>query len=180
MVRPLPKLIQDAPIEALDFIVIFVFNVIFLGLVALALWPLGMSPLAVRLAKAYAVLWGAVSFAHTALTMIQSILRLNIYDNYDAFVYSNISVGAVLLPCWSAFAALEVRVFVEGASFWTAALLYFVGFLASFVAWKVVCTFYRGYLYQVVKLPIALVSFVLFALWPASGRALYGWFFDLF
>jgi len=180
MVRPLPRLIQDAPVEALDFVVIVVFNVVFVGLVALALWPLGMMPLAARLAKAYAVLWGAVSFAHTALNMIQSILRVNIYDHPDAFVYSNIAVGVLLLPGWSAFAALAAREFSGGASFWVAALLYFVGFLASFVAWKVVCTFYRGHLYQLINLPVALVSFVLFALWPAAGRALYGWFFGLF
>lgn len=177
---PLPRLIQDAPVEALDFVVIFVFNVLFVGLAALALWPLEMTALAVRLAKAYAVLWGAVALAHTALNVIQSILRINIYDHSDAFVYSNLFVGILLLPCWSAYAALAALGFADGASFWTAALLYLVGFLASFVAWKVVCTFYRGHLYQLVNLPVALASFVLFAAWPPAGRALYGWFFDLF
>lgn len=36
---PLPRLIQDAPIEALDFVVFFAINLIFVGLAALALWP---------------------------------------------------------------------------------------------------------------------------------------------
>jgi hypothetical protein len=177
---PLPRLIQDAPIEALDFVVIFVFNVLFVGLAALALWPLEMTALAVRLAKAYAVLWGAASFAHTALIMLQSILRINIHDNYDAFVYSNLFVCVLLLPAWSAFAALAVGGHAAGASLWTAALLHVAGFLASFVAWKVVCTFYRGHLYQLVTLPVALATYVLFAAWPPAGRALYGWVFDLF
>lgn len=180
MVRPIPSLIRDAPIEALDFVVFFAINVIFVGLITLALWPPEMTALAVRLAKAYAVLWGAVAFAHTALSMIHSILRIDIYDHYDFFVYSNLAVGFLHLPAWSAYAALAARDFAAGATPWTAALVYAVGLLASFVAWKVYCVFYRGYIYQAVTLPLALVTFALFALWPAAGRVLYGWLFDLF
>jgi len=180
MVRPIPRLIQDAPVEALDFVVILVFNLLFVGLAALVLWPLGLAGLAARLAKAYAVLWAAASFVHMALSVAQAILRINLYDHPDAFVYTNLAASALLLPAWSAFAALAVRGPAADASFWTAALLYLFGFLASFVAWKVVCTFYRGYIYQLVNLPVALASYVLFAAWPPAGRALYGWFFDLF
>lgn len=180
MVRPIPRLIQDAPIEALDFVVVFVFNLLFIGLAALALWPLGMVPLAARLAKGYALLWAALSFSAVALGMILAILRVNLYDHPNAFVYTNIAASAPLLSCWTAFAALAVRGLAASASFGAAALLYVVGFLASFVAWKVVCAIYRGELYQVVNLPVALAGFVLFALWPAAAEALYGWFFDLF
>lgn len=180
MVQPRVRLIEDAPAEALDFIVIFLFNAVFVALAALVLWAAGMTPLAVRLTKAYAVLWGAAAFTHTALAMLQSFLRVNIYDHHDLYVYSNITAGLLLLPAWVAYAALEARAFAEGRTFWTAALVYFGGFLASFVAWKAVCVFYRGYIYQAVFLPVALVGFVLFALWPAAGRTLYGWLFDLF
>lgn len=180
MVRPIPRLIQDAPIVALDFVVIFVFNALFLGLAALALWPLGMTPLVGRLAKGYALLWPAVTFSSVALGMVQAILRVNLYDHPDAFVYSNLAASAPLLSCWTAFAALSVRGFAAAAPAATAAVLYAVGFLASFVAWKVVCAVYCGELYRVVNLPVALLSFVLFALWPAAAHTLYGWFFDLF
>lgn len=180
MVRPIPRLIQDAPIEALDFVVVFVFNLLFLGLAALALWPLGMAPLAARLAKGYALLWPAVAFSSVALGMVQAILRVNLYDHPNAFLYSNLTASALVLSCWTAFAALAVWGFAAAATFGTAALLYAVGFLASFVAWKVVCAVYRGELYQVVNLPVALLGFLLFALWPAAARALFGWFFDLF
>jgi hypothetical protein len=27
---------------------------------------------------------------------------------------------------------------------------------------------------------LASITFIVFAVWPASGRAIYGWFFDLF
>lgn len=180
MVQPIPNLIRDAPVEALDFVVIFVVNLLFVGLAALALWPLELAWLAVRLAKAYAVLWGAVSFAHTALSMLQSILRVNLYDNWHLFIYSNLAVGVLVLPCWSAFAAPEARGAAAGASVWTATLLYAVGLLASLVAWKVVCVFYNGHLYQFVNLAVVVVSFVLFATWSGAAGALYGWFFNLF
>jgi hypothetical protein len=180
MVRPIPRLIQDAPVEALDFVVIFVFNLLFLGLAALALWPLGMASLAARLAKGYAVLWAAVSFSAITLGMVQAILRVNLYDHAKAFFYSNMAASALLLSCWSAFAALAVRAAAAAAPVGVAAFLYVVGFLASFVAWKAVCVIYRGELYQVYNLPVGLAGFVLFALWPAAARTLYGWFFDLF
>jgi hypothetical protein len=177
--RP-PRLIQDAPPEALDFVVFFLFNVFVLGLMTLALWACGVTPLAARLAKAYAVLWGAVCFAHMALMMIQAILRVDIYSHPDMFLYSNMAVGFLLLPPWAAYAALEARAFAEGRPLWTAAVIYFVGFFASAISWKVVCTIYRGYFYQMTFVWVALVSYLLFALWPAGGQTLFGWLFNLF
>ena len=177
--RP-PRLIQDAPVEALDFVVVFLFNVVFVGLAALALWAVGAAPLASRLAKSYAVLWGAVSFSHVALMMIHGILRIDLYHHDDLYLYSNMAAGFLLLPPWSTYAALEARAFAEGAGPGRAVLVYVVGFLASAVAWKVVCTVYRGWYYQLTFVWVALVSFVLFALWPAGGQTLYGWLFELF
>ena len=37
----------------------------------------------------------------------------------------------------------------------------------------------RG-LYKIVTLPPALVGYLLFAVWPAVGWVLYGWFFTFF
>ena len=31
-----------------------------------------------------------------------------------------------------------------------------------------------------ISLPLALAAFLVFSVWPASGRAIYGWFFRLF
>ena len=36
----------------------------------------------------------------------------------------------------------------------------------------------QGTLYKLVSLPIALVGFLVFSVWPAGGRWLFGWFFD--
>ena len=181
MLPRMPRLIEDAPIEALDFVVILIFNVIFVLVAALVLWAVGAWPMAGRLAKAYAVLWGAVCFAHMLMMMVHAILRVDLYSHADLYVYSNIAVGVLLLPAWSAYAALEAVCWARCCtSLWSAAAVYVVGFLASFVAWKVVCALYRGHLYQLVFLPVALASYLLFALWPAAGATLYDWLFNLF
>ena len=40
--------------------------------------------------------------------------------------------------------------------------------------------FYQGTLYKFVNGPLALISYIVFAVWPALGRAIYGWFFAFF
>jgi hypothetical protein len=40
--------------------------------------------------------------------------------------------------------------------------------------------FYQGTLYKMVNGPLALISYILFAEWPALARAIYGWFFSVF
>jgi len=48
------------------------------------------------------------------------------------------------------------------------------------MAYFVVSSFYQGTVYKLISLPLALAGFLVFSVWPASGRALYGWFFRLF
>jgi hypothetical protein len=153
-------------------------NIVFLALVALLLWPLGSQRLAWRLAKGYSVLWGVVYVAAMLVNRIQDYFRVNIYDHADAFVYSNLAVSCVLQTGWSAFAALTLQSFVGGAPRWMALILYLVGTLSCLVALFAVSAFYQGHIYRFISLPLALVGFVVFSLWPASGRGLFGWFFD--
>ena len=61
-----------------------------------------------------------------------------------------------------------------------AAAFYVVGFLSSYVACAVVAVYYSGQIYRYVNIPLACAGFVVFSLWPAAARFLYGWFFDLF
>jgi hypothetical protein len=109
----------------------------------------------------------------------QSFLGVDKDWDFDAFLYSNLAVAVVLVTCWSAFVALNVRDFA-GAPFWPAALVYVVGFLSSFVGWMVVSAFFQGIFYKLVNLPVVFGCYILFALWPAAARFLYGWFFGLF
>jgi hypothetical protein len=56
-------------------------------------------------------------------------------------------------------------------------ILYVIGFVSSFVASVIVAAFYMGSLYRMVNVALALVSFIMFSVWPAAGGAIYGWFF---
>ena len=171
--------IVDAPVETWEFFTSAAINLLFVGLLALALWPLGATPLAVRVAKGLAVLWGAAALGSMTVLVAQRFLRIDEYLDFNVYLYSNLAVGVLLLVCWSAFVALSAREFA-GASLWGPAPVYVAGFLSSFVGWMAVSAFYQGIFYKLINLPVVLVCYIIFALWPAAARFLYGWFFDLF
>ena len=60
-----------------------------------------------------------------------------------------------------------------------AVVLYGIGLLSSYLAFAVATSFYQGSIYKVVALPLALIAYLAFCLWPAAARAIYGWFFAL-
>jgi hypothetical protein len=155
-------------------------NVVFLLLVGLLLWPLGKPRLAFHLAQGYGILWIVTCAASLSVNRIQAFFGVNIYDHADAYVNSNLAVSCFLQAGWSAFAALTVQSFVSGASSPIMLSLYLVGSLSCVIAFFAVSSFYQGHVYKLFSLPLALISFIVFSVWPASGRVIYGWFFDLF
>ncbi len=173
-------LMQEEQKELFEFLLAALLNVAFLALTALLLWPPGRLMLSLRLAKGYGIFWVVMGLTFVLLYRIQRMARVNIYDHPDAFVISNLTVSCFLQAGWSAFAALTVQSFVPGASGRVVVLLYFVGVLSCLIAFFVVSSFYQGHVYKFVNLPLALLSFIVSGVWPASGRLIYGWFFDLF
>lgn len=168
------------PEELVGFVVALALNVIFIALVALLLWPLGKGMLALRLAKGYGVLWVVAVISAVFVERVQRILRLDIYSHADAYVFSNLGHCIVVLAGWSAFSSGLVHTFVIDTPVWLTGVLWLVGALSSHLAFIVISSFYPGQVYTLINAGVAFVSFVLFAIWPASGRALYGWFLDLF
>jgi hypothetical protein len=166
--------------EVMDFLIGFVLNLLFLTLIALLLWPLDRMMLVVRLAKGYGIFWGITLITALMVERIQRVFRIDADTHFDAYVISNLSHSVFLLAGWSAFAALTVRHFDVATPVWITVILYLVGFLSSYVAFMILSSFYSGHLYKMINLPLALVSFLVFAAWPTSGRVIYGWFFDLF
>lgn len=173
-------LLHEDQTDLFEVLVTVTLNIIFLALVALLLWPLGRPMLALRLAKGYGILWSVVFVSAVLVNRTQQFFRVNIYDHPDAYVNSNLAVSCLLQVGWSAFAALMVHRFVAGTPVWMASLLYLVGVLSCLGAFFAVSSFYRGHIYKLISLPLALLSFVVFSVWPASGRAIFGWFFDIY
>ena len=163
-----------------EVLVAVALNVVFLDLIALLLWPLNRSLLGFRLAKGYAVLWVLTGVFALLGSRIQELLRVNIYDRANAYIVSNLAVSCFLQVGWSAFATVTIRSFVSGAPVWIVVTLYVVGVLSCLIAFFVVSSFYQGHIYKLISLPLALISFIVFAVWPVVGRVLFGWFFGLF
>lgn len=155
-------------------------NAIFLVLIALLLWPLGHLAVTFRLAKGYAILWLVVFVTFLLISRLHRLFRVDIYTHADAFVISNLAVSCFLQAGWSAFTTLTIQSFVVSTPVWIVVTLYLVGVLSCLIAYFAVSSFYQGHIYKMVSLPLALISFIVFSVWPASGRVTYGWFFDLF
>ena len=155
-------------------------TLLFLGLSALFLWPFGKATLAIQLAKGYVVFWVVLSFASWVLGLRHRMFRVESDPPSSTYVFTNLGLSAFLQVGWSAFAVLAVSRFLAGSSIWLAVGLHLTGFLSSLVASVMVGAFYQGTLYKFVNGPLALVSYIVFAVWPALGRAIYGWFFALF
>ena len=166
--------------DLFEVLVASTLNIVFLALIALLLWPLGGLMLAFRLAKGYGLLWIIVYVSAVLVHRIQRFFGVDMYTHADAYVVSNLAVSCFLQAGWAAFAALAVHNFVAAAPVWTVVILYLIGVLSCLIAFFAVSAFYQGHIYKLVSLPLALVGFIVFSIWPASGRAAYGWFFELF
>jgi hypothetical protein len=174
------RLLHEDRKELFDYLFAVALNAVFLALVALLLWPAGKAATALSLAKGFWGFWTLLIVASSLVVMFQRLFRVDMYSHPDAYVVSGMAVGVVVQAGWSAFAALTVRDSAAGAPVWLASVLYFVGLLSCWVAFNVVSAYYVGSIYRTTNLIVAAVSFVLFCVWPAAGRALFGWFFDFY
>ena len=154
--------------------------ILFFALSALVLWPLGRATMTYRLMKGYWLFCIALYATSIAVVVVQRTFRVDIDSHFDAYIISGLAVSGFLQAGWSAFAALTIHNFTAGAPVWVVVVLYVVGFLSCYVAFTVVSTLYVGSLYRQTNVLLAFASFVIFSVWPAGGRAIYGWFFDLF
>ena len=171
---------HDEQKEVFDALFTTVLMIVFLGLSALLLWPLGRASMTFRLMKGY-WLFGIVLYATSvAVVLLQRMFRLDLDSHFDAYVISGLAVSGFLQAGWSAFAVLTIHSLTGGAPVRVAVILYVVGLLSSYVAFNIVSTFYVGSIYRSTNLLLAVASFIIFSVWPASGRAMYGWFFNLF
>jgi hypothetical protein len=156
------------------------FLVVFLAIAALSLWGMGKAGLVFRLTKGYALFWVVLSLASWVLRFVQQMLRVEFDPPSNVYVFTNLGLSAFLQAGWSPFAALTVGSVLAGSSTGLTVGLHLVGFISSLVASGMVGVFYQGTLYKLVNAPLAVISYIAFVVWPAMGRAIYGWFFVLF
>jgi hypothetical protein len=173
-------LLHEDQKEYFDYLFAIVLNAVFLVLIALLLWPLGRATMAFRLAKGYWMFWTGVIVTASVLALLQRIFRMDLYSHFDAYVISALILSGFVQVGWSAFAAPVVVNFIADAPVWIAIILYAVGVLSCYVASVIVAAFYMGSLYRLVNPILAILSFIVFSVWPAAGGVIYGWFFDLF
>ena len=166
--------------ELFDYLFAIVLNAVFLALTALLLWPLGKATMALSLAKAYWIFWTGVIVVSCVLVLAQRIFRMDLYERYNAYVITGLVVSGFLQVGWSAFAAPVIHSAVAGTAIWLSVILYAFGVVSCWVAAVIVAAFYMGSIYRMVNLMLAIVSFIVFSVWPAAGRLIYGWFFNLF
>lgn len=173
-------LLQEEQKEFFDYLFALVMNIVFVGLMALLLWPLGRASLALRLAKGYWMFWTVLIVTSAVLALVQKYLRMDLYERYNAYVISGLALSGFLQIGWSAFSAPMIRSFAADASIGVAIVLYAIGVIGSYVAAVIVGAYYTGGIYRMVNSALAILTFILFSVWPKAGLAIYGWFFDLF
>ena len=172
-------LLHEDQKEFFDYLFAVVLNAVFLALIALLLWPMGKATMAWSLAKGYWIFWTAVILVSCILVVVQRIFRLDLDSHFDAYVISGLVVGGFLQLGWSAFLAPVIHNFAAGASIWIKVILYIVGLVSCYVACIIVGAFFMGAIYRFVNPILALVSFIVFSVWPAAGTVMYGWLFDM-
>ena len=173
-------LLHEDQKELFDYLFAIALNIVFLALAALLLWPLGRVIIALRLAKGYWIFWAVLIVTASALVLAQRIFRMDLYSRFDAYVISALILSGFLQVGWSAFVALVIDSSISGAPIWKIIILYGVGVFSTYVACVIVYAFYMGSLYRMVNLVLAMVSFIVFSVWPGAGVAIYGWFFNYF
>jgi hypothetical protein len=173
-------LLHEDQKELFDYLFANVLNIVFLAVTALVLWPMGQAMTSWRLAKGYWVFCILLIWTAIILSLFQRIFRLDMDSHYDIYVITGLLVSGVLQVGWSAFAALTIHMSFATATVWIDVVLFIVGLFSSYAACALVSAFYMGSIYRMVNLVLALLSYIVFILWPTGARALYGWFFDLF
>ena len=171
-------LLHEDQKELFVYLFAIVLNIFFLALTSLLLWPLGRATSALRLAKGYWIFWTVVIITSALMVLVQRLFRMDLYSHFDAYVISGLVLSGFLQAGWSAFVALVVRNSLTDPSIWKAVVVYVIGLVSCYVAAVIVGAFYVGGLYRMINLGVAAISFVTFSIWPSSGAALYGWFFD--
>jgi hypothetical protein len=173
-------LLDDEQRDFFEYLFALVLNVLFLVLVAVVLWPLGSSKIAIQLAKGYWVFWSVVIMCAVLMALVARMLRIEQRPSFwDAYLILILVLTVVLPTGWAAFAALTLSS-LPGSGIGVQATFYVVGMVSCYLAYVIVHALFKANRFRLAKVIMALVGFLVFTIWPESARALFGWFFNLF
>jgi len=173
-------LLHDDQKDLYEALVALALNILFIGLSALMLWPMERLTLASVMVKGYGIFWIVTLVLFFLTLQIQRLFRITMNRHLTTYAISSLVVCCILQAGWAAFAAPAVRAAVSDASVWMVVILYTIGVISCIAAYYIVSAFYQGQLYKSLSLPFAMLCFLVFSVWPASGHAVYGWFFRPF
>ena len=166
-------LLREEQKELFDYLFAIVLNAVFLVVIALLLWPLGRVGLVWRLTKAYWMFWAAVIVIASLVAFAQRIFRMDLDSHANAYVITGLVTGGFLQVGWAAYVAPIIHDAVVDGSVWVAIVLYAISLVSCWVASVIVAAFYLGTLYRMVNLALALVSFIVFSVWPTAISRLF-------
>lgn len=152
---------------------------VWFGLGALMLWPFEQAALCGHFVKGYPLLVGALIGAMVVCLVVHRVFRMESDPASDAFVITNVLVSGLVQAGWAAFVALEVAGVTPGATLGLSVVAHFVGFVASYVTTATTGAFFQGGIYKTACIVVSAGAYVVFAIWPGAGRAVYGWFFGM-
>ena len=173
-------LLHDDQKEVFDHLFAAVLNLLFLAVLILLFWWCGKISFSIHILKGYWVFWILLAVTALLLSVFYRIFRVDMYSHFDAYVIAALIVSGLLQVGWSAFAALTVKDSISGSPIWLVVLTYTGGAVSCYVTLTLLSAYYSGSIYRHVNALLGLISFIVFAKWPATATFAYGWFFDLF
>lgn len=168
---------EDAGVEILFGLGV---NLLLLLLCLPIFWAIGFLSGWWQLARGFALLWLLLILINEGISLLYQWFRIDLYTHGNVYLVCNLVLSCLLQMGWSAFAALTLLHGPVALGGWTLILLAIVALLSCLVAFFIVSSIFRGVFYRLISLPVALVSLLLFGLWPAAAHFLYGWFFQWF
>jgi hypothetical protein len=168
------RLSENEQTDLFDNLIAGISCVVFLVVTALILWPMGKLGLVVRFASGFGLLWLALSITALFLLLSRRVFRVDIDSQFNVYVISALIVSCFWQTCWSAFVVLAIRNYAS-AGIWSNIILFSLGLVSCLVAFYDIASFYQGHIYRLVNAPLAIVSFIVFSIWPGLGRVLFGW-----
>ncbi len=158
---------NDAAKSAItDFLIALLISLVFFVVAGALLWFAGQTVFLGQLAGAYVLFCFGVLAVSLIGMLIMQLARVNFHDHFNTYVILNVALGALPVVLWSAFAARLAANGAGGFSALSAALLHVCGFLSCYTAYTVVTSQFNGTLYRMILLPLALIGYVVFAVFP--------------